>query len=679
MIFKFTGSIHLRSFAFTLLLMAASGALPSQVAAQEATESGKGNTSEALQQQHQQESSDDSASQKENDEQVTDAERLKRLEQTIELDKQKLAETRKQLAEQKTVFDQISAKVEKGESEIADKKKQLEKLSGAGASDEAVALAKEIEGLEERVAVGKSELDLRFDAGKMLGNQVRNLEQKIANEQQALEKLVNGPAPLSEKPTAQGPTAPVQGAQTPVGPSPSQLIAPGVTTTPTEANQPPQATEPETAEQIEARKEAEKREAEAKLAEQELESFVERKQALDRQIEIEKTLLQTAIESRQNIDAALDQARADTAKLIEKGAGKNELREVQGRISYAEEMRQKNQAEIDQRREELDTLYKQREELSEEQLAVTQQVEAKRKEAGIAKKRTVWLASPLHPRNVARWAVERGPRILLVIVVAWLLLLLVRYSTRRIARTLVSNVGAERARGTNRADTLALSFQSAASLLIVVAATLLAFQEAGVDIKTVLGGAAILGVAFAFGAQNLMRDYFTGFMIVLEDQYELGDLITVGSITGRVEKVNMRTTVLRDLEGRVHFIPNGEIKSVTNRTYVWGRAVLEIPVSFKEDVDRVMRVILEVEEEFRNDLEFAGWVIEDPVMMGLDRFNEYGMIIKTYVQTQPDKIFQTRRELLRRIKKRFDEEGIEISVPQRILLQSNDEQQIART
>ena len=201
---------------------------------------------------------------------------------------------------------------------------------------------------------------------------------------------------------------------------------------------------------------------------------------------------------------------------------------------------------------------------------------------------------------------------------------------------------------------------------------LLAFQEAGVDIKTVLGGAAILGVAFAFGAQNLMRDYFTGFMIVLEDQYELNDLITIGAITGRVERLNMRTTVLRDLEGRVHFIPNGEIKSVTNRTYVWGRALLEIPVGFREDPDRVMAVIQSVEEEFRADPEFSDWVAGDPVMLGVDKFSEYGMIIKTFVQTRPDKIFETRRELLRRIKKRFDTEGIQISVPHRTIHRSTE-------
>ena len=266
-------------------------------------------------------------------------------------------------------------------------------------------------------------------------------------------------------------------------------------------------------------------------------------------------------------------------------------------------------------------------------MTITQQADERRQAAATARKRTVWLESPLHPKNLWRWVSTRGPRMLLVVVVAWALLALLRISARRIARTVVGAPDSTRTRGATRADTLALSFRSAASLVIVVAAVLLVFQEAGVDIKTVLGGAATLGVALAFGAQNLMRDYFTGFMILLEDQYELGDLITVGGITGRVEKVNMRTTVLRDIEGRVHFIPNGEIKAVTNRTYVWGRAVLELPIAFDEDVDRVMDVIQEVAQEFRDDPEMGDWVTDEPVMLGVDKFTEYGVIIKFMVQT----------------------------------------------
>jgi small-conductance mechanosensitive channel len=170
-----------------------------------------------------------------------------------------------------------------------------------------------------------------------------------------------------------------------------------------------------------------------------------------------------------------------------------------------------------------------------------------------------------------------------------------------------------------------------------------------------------------------MRDYFTGFMILLEDQYELGDLITIEGITGTVEKVNMRTTVLRDLEGRVHFIPNGEIKAVTNRTYVWGRAVVDIPIGIREDVDRAMGVILQVAEQFRTDPEVSDWVSDDPVMLGVDKFTEEGVIIKFMIQTRPDMIFATRRELLRRIKNKFDAEGIRISVPHRILIEDSGE------
>ena len=214
-----------------------------------------------------------------------------------------------------------------------------------------------------------------------------------------------------------------------------------------------------------------------------------------------------------------------------------------------------------------------------------------------------------------------------------------------------------------------MSFRSAATVLILVGGAILVLQEAGIDVKTVLGGTAILGFALAFCAQNLMRDYFTGFMILLEDQYELGDLVTIGDVTGRVEKVNMRTTMLRDLEGRVHFIPNGEVKSVTNRSYVWGRAVVEVPVGYKENVDRVMAILLEVAAELRDDPDFGPWVTNEPVMLGVDRFTEFSVIIKFIIETQPDKMFPVRREMLRRVKNEFDKVGIEISVPYRMLLQ----------
>jgi small conductance mechanosensitive channel len=131
----------------------------------------------------------------------------------------------------------------------------------------------------------------------------------------------------------------------------------------------------------------------------------------------------------------------------------------------------------------------------------------------------------------------------------------------------------------------------------------------------------------------------------------------------------MRTTMLRDLEGRVHFIPNGEIKAVTNRTYIWGRAVIEVPVAYTENVDRVMGILLGVAEDFRSDPEFADSVTDDPIMLGVDRFTDYGVVIKFMMKTEPEQMFAVRRQMLRRIKNKFDEVGIEISVPHRVIHQ----------
>jgi small conductance mechanosensitive channel len=253
-------------------------------------------------------------------------------------------------------------------------------------------------------------------------------------------------------------------------------------------------------------------------------------------------------------------------------------------------------------------------------------------------------------------------------------LVFVHLSARRVARAVVrSRRGNDRSQGTGRADTLAFSFRSASRVLIVVFAVLLVLQEAGVDIKTVLGGAAIIGVAIAFGAQDLMKDYFSGFLILLEDQYQLGDLVTIRGITGTVESVNMRVTVLRDLEGRVHFIPNGNIDSVTNRTYAWGRPVFEVPVRFDEDVDRVMQTLVDVAKELSEDPDWKGAIIGEPEMLGVDKFTEYGIVIKFMVKTQPDQLFPVRRQMLRRISKRFNELGIQLTVPQRLIVRDGPE------
>jgi small conductance mechanosensitive channel len=607
---------------------------------------------------------------------LTEARRLMRVERVIKVDKERLAKLQADLEEREEFFEDLAAEREKAKAARAEKREQLEMLKADGKMDEAATLEAELAKLEQQFQLLTNQANLTYESAKSLQDQVRALQQKIEKDEESRDQLA-GVEPTGTA-GAPGPPAEV-GTQTPTAEpsrtSPLPRALPGAPTTPVTPSEQPPSTLPESAEQIEARREAERREAAAQEAEQAVMNFLERKAALEEQIEFEQNQLETAGASRENLDQALKESQADLEEAIEAGADQSKLTSIQRRIREINDLMRQTRGEIDDRRAQLDSLHDQLDALHEEQIAVTQEAEARREEAQAARKRSSWLESPLHPQNIFRWFTTRGPRMLLVIVVTFVLLFLLRLSARGVARSVVRGGRAgDPSSTTNRADTLALSFRSAASLLIVVAGTLLVFQEAGVDIKTVLGGAAILGVGIAFGAQNLMRDYFNGFMILLEDQYELGDLITIGGITGRVEKVNMRTTVLRDLEGRVHFIPNGEVKSVTNRTYLWGRAVLEIPIGYKEDVDRVMDVILDVAKNFRTDPEFESWVTDDPVMLGVDKFTEYGVVIKFMMQTRPDKIFPVRRQMLRRIKNRFDQEGIEISVPHRVIIQGKPEQ-----
>ena len=372
---------------------------------------------------------------------------------------------------------------------------------------------------------------------------------------------------------------------------------------------------------------------------------------------------------------ALDAFEARLEKYGEAEAPSDKIRRLEQGIRAITRTIEESDDDEETRAAYIKSLHERLARLGEEQLRVTEVVDEKENAADRARDRIVWLESPIHPQNIAHWAVERGPRMLLVIVAALFLLIFVQVSAQGIARALVGQRRGPRSGGTGRADTLAFSFRSASRVVIVVLSVMLVLQEAGVDITTVLGGAAIFGVAIAFGAQDMMKDYFTGFLILLEDQYQLGDLITIRGITGTVESVNMRVTVLRDLEGRVHFILNGEIDRVTNRTYGWGRPVFEVPVSFDEDVDRVIETLIEVAKDLSQDQDWKGSIIGDPDMLGVDKFTDYGMVIKFMVKTQPDQLFAVRREMLRRIAKRFNELGIRITVPQRMLIRGNDEPQ----
>jgi small-conductance mechanosensitive channel len=191
--------------------------------------------------------------------------------------------------------------------------------------------------------------------------------------------------------------------------------------------------------------------------------------------------------------------------------------------------------------------------------------------------------------------------------------------------------------------------------------------EFGVDVTVLVGGAAVFSLAIAFGAQSLVKDYFSGFVILMEDQYRVGNVVEINNKSGLVEDISLRMTTLRDLEGIAHFIPHSQITTVSNLTHGWSRVVLDVSVAYKEDVNRVMEVLLELAREMRKEPQFGPLILDEPEMLGVDAFADSAVVIKFMVRTRPLKQWIVKRELLRRIKIRFDELGIEIPFPHRTL------------
>ncbi|MCX8116718.1 MAG: mechanosensitive ion channel family protein [Desulfobacterota bacterium] len=219
-----------------------------------------------------------------------------------------------------------------------------------------------------------------------------------------------------------------------------------------------------------------------------------------------------------------------------------------------------------------------------------------------------------------------------------------------------------------RAHTLGSILRHALLILLVFVAALMILGELGIQVGPLLATAGIGALAIGFGAQSLVKDVISGFFIIFENQYRIGDVIEVSGVSGLVESVSLRKTVLRDLQGRVHFIPNGEIKVVSNLSKEWSRVVLDLGVSYQEDIDQIMEILTAVGRELESEEPFKSAILEPLQILGVERFDESQMVIRMMVKTAPLKQWDVGRELRRRIKKRFDELGLQLPYPHRVLL-----------
>lgn len=216
-----------------------------------------------------------------------------------------------------------------------------------------------------------------------------------------------------------------------------------------------------------------------------------------------------------------------------------------------------------------------------------------------------------------------------------------------------------------RVSTLGRIFRKAVSITIVTVTAMMVFSELGFDIKPILAGAGIIGLAIGFGAQNLVRDIISGLFLILENRIRVGDVAIINGTGGLVEQVNLRTTVLRDLTGTVHVFPNGEINTLSNMTHEFSYYLFDVGIAYKEDTDRVVDVLKQLGDEIMQEEEYKSAILEPIEILGVDKFADSAVIIKARIKTLPIKQWWVGREMNRRIKKRFDELGIEIPFPHR--------------
>jgi moderate conductance mechanosensitive channel len=220
-----------------------------------------------------------------------------------------------------------------------------------------------------------------------------------------------------------------------------------------------------------------------------------------------------------------------------------------------------------------------------------------------------------------------------------------------------------RQRRAQRAATIGTLLRSIVSGVIVAIVVMMTLSEVGVDIAPLIASAGILGVALGFGAQSLVKDFLSGIFMIFEDQYGVGDIVNLGEASGTVEAVSLRVTRLRDVDGTVWYVRNGEILRVGNQSQNWARSVLDIAVGYKEDVTRVRRILKEVAHDLWEDEAYHDLIIEEPEVWGVQSLGPDSVVVRVTLKTMPQQQWNVSREMRERVKMRFDEEGIQMPQP----------------
>lgn len=265
---------------------------------------------------------------------------------------------------------------------------------------------------------------------------------------------------------------------------------------------------------------------------------------------------------------------------------------------------------------------------------------------------------------------DNGDRIIAAIAVA-IGVLLLYFVIARLARGIVNRIADKGGDSAARAQTLWSMLRRVIQILFVVVGVFTVAIVVGIPITPLLAVGSAVGVAVGFGAQDLVKDIIAGFFILAEDQYHIGDVIRVAGVAGAVEDIRLRVTVLRDLDGYVHYVPNGQIDVTTNLTQQFSQVVIDVGVAYRVDVDSALAVFGDELAKLASDPDWSDKIIEEPQILGVDALGDSAVVLRGVMKVGADDRWLVKREALRRVKNRFDAEGIEIPFPHVTLYQGD--------
>ncbi len=601
---------------------------------------------------------------------TSDAERVADLRQTLEAEHARLKELEAELIDPASEYATSEKAFQELDRELEQKRESLAELKADKKTTDAEALEKELTSIDKQRRRAKERFELALEERKSLREEIATLKRKTQLDQEALDELTGAKPKQDEdekssdkKNSRDKKTADTKDSETEEKEDKEEKH--DASNDKAESEEKPKDDDPEL---MQAEEEARKKEEEAEEAQEETQSIAARIADLQKLIAQEQKGMTLARKKAELAQTTQKELEVEFVKRETERAPAAELQELRMGVVDARQRFMAIQSDVTEATDRLNDRRSELASLQSQQILALQEAEHARLEAEAAKNTVDELRNPFTLRNISQWLIDHGPRVLLIVLGMFVMNQLSHFFSNRT----INLVAGGTSRGSpiereNRARTLVGVFQNACTVAIFVVGILMVLEECGANVTVLMGGVAVIGLAVAFGAQNLIKDYFSGFVMLLENQYMLNDTIRIGDVTGQVERITLRMTVLRDGSGVVHFIPNGTIDSISNETHGWSRAIIEVGVAYKENLDRVIGVLIELSRELRADKTFGPMIVEDAVPPAVDALGESAVTIKFSFKTKPNQHAAVKRETLRRIKNRFDELGIELPFPHRTL------------